>query len=104
MKLLPVLLAASLTACATTAADLRDREPLATYRTTHPSDQVVRCLTDHIRNYGQPSVIADAAETTLTFVDRNAAVLVWAIAADGSVRVWRLHGLVPYQEAAQRCL
>jgi hypothetical protein len=93
-----------LTGCMTTATDLRERQPQATFHTDKPAAEVVRCLTGHIRNYGQPTVISDGTETSLTFIEGSAAVMVWAITPSGDVRVWRIHGLVPYQEAAQRCL
>lgn len=98
------LLPLAATACATTAADLRRNPPAATFQTTHTRDEVVRCLTDYIDSAGQPNVIATANETTLSFVNVSATTLVWAIGADGTVRVWRLNGLYPYQRAAERCL
>lgn len=93
-----------LTGCATTGVDLMRREPSATFRTTRPTAEVVRCLTEANRSYGNPSVIGDELETTITFIDHAGTTMAWSIRPDGTVRVWRLHGLVRYQAAAERCL
>ncbi|GAA4827486.1 hypothetical protein GCM10023232_27250 [Sphingosinicella ginsenosidimutans] len=103
MKPTALIAAILLAGCATTAADLRERAPSATYPTARPATEIVRCLTDRIRSFGQPNVIADQTETTLTFVDKGAATLVFSI-SPGQVRVWRLHGLVRFERVARACV
>jgi hypothetical protein len=97
-------MAAGLGACATTGADLMERAPNATFHTDKPAEEVVRCLTSANRNYGNPMVVTDQTGTTMTFVDHAGTTMAWAISPDGTVRVWRLHGLVRFRGAAETCL
>lgn len=96
-----MLAALALAGCAATATDLRIRQPIGVYQTTRPPAEIVRCLVREIQT-GQPSVITDDTETTVTFSDRGAAVLVFAIAS-GAMRVWRLHSLTPHDRASRAC-
>lgn len=98
------LLAALLLAgCTTTASDLRDRTPVATFTTTKAPADVAQCIAESVSKIGSPSVFQGSRETTVTFVSESATTLFVAITPDGQGRVWRVNGLIPYKGALARC-
>lgn len=100
---LALVAAASVTACTTTASDLRNRTPVHTFQTTQPPMRVARCISESVSKIGAPSVLQGESETTITFVQENATTLFITISNDGEGKVWRVNGLIPYRSALERC-
>lgn len=102
MRTAPLVLLA-LAGCTTTASDLRNREPIATFTTTKPAALVAQCLGESVSSIGAPSIFQGPTETTITFVQRNATTLFVTIAPNGQGRVWRVNATVRYKDAIARC-
>lgn len=100
---LALFAAVSITACTTTASDLRTRPPVHTFQTAKPPMRVAQCISESVSKIGAPSVLQGESETTVTFVQESATTLFIAISNDGAGRVWRVNGLVPYRSALERC-
>jgi hypothetical protein len=98
-----VIASLSLVGCSTTASDLREREPVATFHTDKPVAEVAQCLSESISRIGGPSVLQGQNETTITFVQQDATTLFIAISSNGDGRVWRVNKLIPYRGALDRC-
>lgn len=97
-------LAALAAGCATTAADLRDRPPLATVQGNRPPAAIAQCIAESVRRVGSPAIYQGAdGGTVVTFQQRDATTLVVDIDAASRITVRRVNGLIPWRGAVERC-
>ncbi|HYI42679.1 MAG TPA: hypothetical protein VD768_03555 [Sphingomicrobium sp.] len=64
---------------------------------------MAQCFAESVSRIGAPSIFQGSKETTVTFVQQDAATLFISISPAGEGRVWRVNGLIPYKEAIARC-
>lgn len=104
MRLAALFSCMALCGCVTVGSStLQSREPVATFHTSKSPGELIRCLTQEVRSYGEPSVVPTDRQTTLTFTYLGTAQLIFGIQPSGDVRVWRVTSLVRYQSAVEAC-
>jgi len=98
MKAALVLFGVVLAGCATTAEELRSKEPKAIYTTQRAPSEVAGCIAESFHALGPATVLNRAGRTTVTFQGSGTTGMAVDIEG-GRITLWRL---LPYDAEARR--
>jgi hypothetical protein len=93
-----VLAGPAVAGCATTAEELRLKEPKAIYTTTRPPSEVAACIAEGFHALGPAAILKVGERTSVTFQASGTTGMAVDIQG-GRITVWRL---LPYDAEARR--